>query len=101
MDKGLEPEEKHIVDESPEISVGESPGWARALASAFPALRVRDYQLYFIGQFISLVGTWVQIVAEGWLVVRFTWHEVVHDPAYVRRVLEAVVARREDHAAGA
>jgi len=47
------------------------------------------------------VRRYTMLVAEGWLVVRFTWHEVMHDPAYVRRVLEAVVARREDHAAGA
>ncbi|MBI5492721.1 MAG: MFS transporter [Deltaproteobacteria bacterium] len=72
MDKRLEPEEKHIVDESPEISVGQNPGWVSALASAFPALRIRNYQLYFTGQFISLVGTWVQAVAQGWLVLQMT-----------------------------
>lgn len=72
MPKKLEPEEKHIIDESPEISVGESPGWARALSSAFPALKIRNYQLYFTGQFISLVGTWMQAVAQGWLVLQMT-----------------------------
>lgn len=33
-----------------------------------PALRSRNYRLYFIGQGISLVGTWMAAVAEQWLV---------------------------------
>jgi MFS family permease len=32
------------------------------------ALRHRNFRLFFIGQFISLVGTWMQVVAQGWLV---------------------------------
>lgn len=33
-------------------------------------------------------------VLDGWLVVRFAWEDVMHDQAYVRRVLEQVVAER-------
>ncbi len=33
-----------------------------------PALRYPNYRLYFFGQGISLVGTWMQTVAEQWLV---------------------------------
>ncbi len=33
------------------------------------------------------------LVADGWLVLRFTWEDVMFDPDYVRSVLEAVVAR--------
>lgn len=36
------------------------------------ALRHRNYRLYFSGQIFSLIGTWMQIVAVGWLVVRIT-----------------------------
>jgi MFS family permease len=36
------------------------------------ALRHRNYQLFFGGQLISLVGTWMQVVAESWLVYRLT-----------------------------
>ena len=32
----------------------------------------RDYRLFFTGQFISLVGTWMQQVAQSWLVYRLT-----------------------------
>ncbi len=38
------------------------------VASFVPALRSPNYRMYFIGQGISLVGTWMQSVAEQWLV---------------------------------
>ena len=34
----------------------------------FAALRHRNFQLYFGGQLISNVGTWMQIIAQGWIV---------------------------------
>ena len=37
----------------------------------FVSLRVRNFRLYFIGQGISISGTWMQSVALGWLVVSF------------------------------
>src|SRR5277367_6900634 len=36
------------------------------------ALRHRNFQLFFAGQLISLVGTWMQNVAQSWLVYRIT-----------------------------
>jgi MFS family permease len=36
------------------------------------AFRHRNYQLFFGGQLISLTGTWMQSVAESWLVYRLT-----------------------------
>jgi MFS family permease len=38
----------------------------------FRALRHRNFQLFFGGQLISLVGTWMQTVAQSWLVYRLT-----------------------------
>jgi MFS family permease len=38
----------------------------------FSALGVRNYRLFFIGQGISLVGTWVRRTAMGWLVYELT-----------------------------
>ena len=38
----------------------------------FSALRHRNYQLFFGGQLISLIGTWMQMVAEGWLVYQLS-----------------------------
>src|ERR1700731_4501186 len=39
---------------------------------AWRALRHRNFQLFFSGQLISLVGTWMQSVAQSWLVYRMT-----------------------------
>lgn len=36
------------------------------------ALRHRNFQLFFGGQLISLVGTWMQSIAQSWLVYRLT-----------------------------
>lgn len=43
-----------------------------SLAEAFRALRHRDFRLFFTGQLISLIGTWMQAVAQGWLMHRLT-----------------------------
>ena len=42
------------------------------------AFRHRNYRLFFGGQAISLVGTWMQQVAQGWLVLQLT-----HDPLWL------------------
>jgi MFS family permease len=40
--------------------------------SSFAVLRYRNYRLWFFGQMISLMGTWMQNVAQGWLVYQIT-----------------------------
>jgi len=42
------------------------------VSTTFRALRHRNFQLFFAGQFISLTGTWMQSVAQSWLVYRLT-----------------------------
>ena len=42
------------------------------LRSITRALRYRNFRLFFSGQSISLIGTWMQSVALGWLVYRLT-----------------------------
>ncbi|MCE9626295.1 MAG: MFS transporter [Candidatus Eisenbacteria bacterium] len=44
----------------------------RSFTEGFRALRHRDFRLYFGGQFVSLIGTWMQSVAQGWLMHRLT-----------------------------
>ncbi len=43
-----------------------------SLGRAFRALRRRNYRLLFVGQAISLTGTWMQQLALSWLVYRLT-----------------------------
>lgn len=49
----------------------ETPGPARR-AGIVRALRHRNFQLFFGGQLVSLIGTWMQNVAQSWLVYRLT-----------------------------
>ncbi|MDX1979967.1 MAG: MFS transporter, partial [Bryobacteraceae bacterium] len=41
------------------------------------ALRHRDYRLYAAGHTVSLIGTWMQGVAQSWLVYRLTHSETM------------------------
>lgn len=45
--------------------------WAMSRRT-FASLRVRNYRLFFWGQLVSMTGTWMQSVAQGWLVLRLT-----------------------------
>jgi len=40
--------------------------------STFSSLKIRNYRLYFIGQSISLSGTWMQTIGQAWLVLKLT-----------------------------
>lgn len=50
--------------------------WSR-LPFVLRGLRHRNYRLFFGGQFISLIGTWMQAVAQSWLVYRLTGSAVL------------------------
>ena len=43
-----------------------------AAHQTFSSLRVRNYRLYFTAQLISVSGTWMQSVAQAWLVLHLT-----------------------------
>ena len=38
----------------------------------FSAFQHRNYRLYFLGQLVSLIGTWMTSTAQGWLVYQLT-----------------------------
>ena len=52
------------------------------LAQAFRALRHRNFRLFLTGQIVSLVGTWMQNVAQAWLVYRLTHSELLLGTAW-------------------
>jgi MFS family permease len=73
------------IETSAETSSGDNPAagaapvqsesLAKSLAGglgAFRALHHRNFRLFFGGQFVSLIGTWMQSVAQGWLVLKLT-----------------------------
>src|SRR6195256_5378950 len=44
----------------------------RATRYTFRSMSVRNYRLYFVGQLISTSGTWMQSIAQAWLVFQLT-----------------------------
>jgi MFS family permease len=47
-------------------------GLRLAVSRTFRSLKVRNYRLYFVGQIVSMSGTWMQSVAQAWLVLELT-----------------------------
>jgi MFS family permease len=43
-----------------------------ATKKTFRSLRIRNYRLFFFGQLVSVSGTWMQQLAQDWLVLRLT-----------------------------
>jgi MFS family permease len=52
-----------------QISTEQRPG---KLRETFRSLRHRNFRLFWFGQMISLIGTWTQSVAQGWMVLRLS-----------------------------
>jgi MFS family permease len=58
--------------DSPKFQRQETKSGGRSLPVTLRALKHRNFQLFFGGQLISLIGTWMQNVAQAWLVYRLT-----------------------------
>ena len=61
-----------VAEQSPRVAVG-GVTWR----DTFAALKHRNYRLFFVGQLISLIGTWMQNTAQGWLVYQLTGSKVL------------------------
>ncbi len=72
------------------------------LPATLRALGYRNYQLFFGGQLISVIGTWMQNIAQAWLVYRITGSAVLlgavsfagQIPIFVFATLGGIVADR-------
>jgi MFS family permease len=49
-----------------------SPLVRRVSSTTFASLEVPNYRLYISGQSVSLIGTWMQMAAQSWLVLNLT-----------------------------
>jgi len=38
----------------------------------FSSLSIRNFRIYWLGMFVSLIGTWVQVVTQSWLMFQLT-----------------------------
>jgi MFS family permease len=76
------------VTDAAETTVIEIPRLARAL-------RHRDFRLFWTGNFLSNIGTWMQNIAQGWLVLQLTnsafWLGVVGFAASIPILLFALI----------
>lgn len=67
-----------VIEQSGESGVAlvsEVPARAEG-NTTFAAMRHRNFQLYFGGQLISNIGTWMQIIAQGWVVYQIGHSEL-------------------------
>ncbi len=60
------------AEPGPSSSIEESRESTSGWFVAFRALRHRNFRLFFAGQLTSLTGTWMQSVAQSWLVLKLT-----------------------------
>ncbi len=71
---------------APHIESGEGAlppaGCGGPVGHTFRALRHRNFRLFIAGQVVSLVGTWMQNVAQSWLVYRLTHSELLLGTAW-------------------
>ncbi len=82
MDKGI----------SAAHSVNSEPGYWNWVPEPFAALKHRNYRLYWLGQIISLVGTWMQRTAMGWLVTDLVLGMPIADGANIEAMTSWWVA---------
>src|SRR5215510_5453402 len=57
---------------APSEAADDSPPPPRGRLGTFRALRHRNYRLFFLGQMVSVVGSWVQMTALMWLAFDLT-----------------------------
>lgn len=64
---------KNISDMAIEVEKQEPPKTVTSRSPAmFRALSHRNFRVFWVGAFLSNVGTWMQAVAQGWLVLQLT-----------------------------
>ncbi|WP_326722338.1 MFS transporter [Streptomyces sp. NBC_00243] len=60
------------ADSAPAPATHDSPPTPDTRSSMFSSLKVRNYRLFFMGQVVSNTGTWMQRIAQDWLVLSLT-----------------------------
>jgi len=66
------PESNELIQDEAQTGTSRGDGRDIRWQSALRSLRHRNFQLFFSGQLVSLVGTWMQTVAQSWLVYKLT-----------------------------
>ena len=59
------------------MTIGRPAASRSARPPGLRAFRHRNYRLFFVGQLVSLIGTWMQTVAQAWLILQLTGNPFV------------------------
>ena len=105
-DAGVILHKLRVPDPTPsETQTADSVATGKAgLPATLRALRHRNFQLFFSGQLISLIGTWMQSLAQSWLVYRLTGSSLLlgsvgfasQFPVFLVAPLGGILADRHD-----
>ena len=68
---------------------GDGPG--TRFRRTFVAFRQRDFRIFWLGQLVSVTGTWMQTVAQGWLILLLTGSPFVLGLAAAARSLPVLI----------
>lgn len=68
--KPAEPGPRELLPAQP--GTGDRADLVSRLKHGFRALRIRNYRLFWLGQLVSLTGSWMQTTAQAWLVLQLT-----------------------------
>ncbi|MGN9814730.1 MFS transporter [Streptomyces sp. SD11] len=60
------------ADSAPAPAADNTPHAPKTRSSMFSSLKIRNYRLFFTGQVVSNTGTWMQRIAQDWLVLSLT-----------------------------
>ena len=85
-------------------SVARPSVFKTSLSRTFASLRHRNFRIFILGQFVSLSGTWIQSIAQSWLLYRLTKSELIlglatfaaHIPVLLFGAIGGVAADRFD-----
>jgi len=66
-----------IANALPELTGKSRRTGGASWRDTFAALKHRNFRLFFVGQLVSLTGTWMQATAQGWLVYQLTGSKVL------------------------
>jgi MFS family permease len=85
-----------VVESTPLPAATRAPVIPRAapegrLRRTFVALEERDYRIFWLGQMVSVTGTWMQTVAQGWLILLLTGSPFILGVAAAARALPVLI----------
>ncbi|HUG30297.1 MAG TPA: MFS transporter [Candidatus Limnocylindria bacterium] len=66
-------------------------GRADRLRHTFVAFRQRDFRIFWLGQLVSVTGTWMQTVAQGWLILLLTGSPFILGVAAAARAVPVLI----------